>query len=307
MKYKINTFFSDFQKKILLKPFICKDFLLAKLKIFHYSEGIDKYIHPKNDPVCFVPTMGALHQGHIDLVNEALKYSTNVWVSVFVNPKQFNNPEDFEKYPIKTKLDLQILDNSGTSAVFLPTKDTVYPENSKSIQVDISPLDSVFEGHYRQGHFDGVIQVLNRLFLIIKPQHVFFGQKDLQQCLVVEKLIEQHFPSITMHIVPTRRETSGLALSSRNLRLSEAGKAQAAQIYQAMNRLKADNNYSKNAFQLEIDNLKDKSNIETEYFDLVHLPNMTPTSSIMENQRYAIVYAGYLEGVRLIDNLYFET
>lgn len=250
--------------------------------------------------------MGALHEGHIDLVKSALEISPNVCVSLFVNPKQFNNPEDFAKYPVQTPQDLAMLNNFKINSVFIPVYEAVYPPDFTPVKLDISPLDKVYEGFFRPGHFDGVIQVLYRFFDLLKPAHVFFGQKDLQQCMVAEKLLHAFFPGISMHITATRREESGLAMSSRNMRLTAQGKENAAGIYKTMLELKNTGNFSSNALENSKKTLLQHFGIETEYLDMVSLPNMQKSESVSQNGRYAIVFAGYLEGVRLIDNLAFS-
>lgn len=250
--------------------------------------------------------MGALHEGHLDLVRNALNISPNVCVSIFVNPKQFNNPEDFAKYPVQTPLDLAMLNKLNVSNVFIPIYEAVYPPDFTPIKLDISPLDKLYEGFFRPGHFDGVIQVLFRFFDLLKPSHVFFGQKDLQQCMVAEKLINAFFPEISLHITDTRRETSGLAMSSRNMRLSPQGKEKASGIYSTMLQLKNQGDFSDSTLESLKKNLLANFGIETEYLDLVSLPDMQKSSSVLKKGRYAIVFAGYLEGIRLIDNLIFS-
>ena len=252
-----------------------------------------------------IPTMGALHQGHLSLIREAQKQGYRTIVSIFVNPLQFNNPADLEKYPRHLERDLSLLSGLDVDAVWIPSSATIYPENFAEISLDLGNLDQIFEGYYRPGHFNGVVQVLHRLFSLIKPEAVFFGQKDLQQCLVVERLLHNYFPQIQYFRIPTQRETSGLALSSRNERLSAKGKETASEIYTSMVMIENHlNNYEK-VLQGELERLN-KLEIEVEYLDWVTLPDMqrviTQANPIRDRDS-AIVFAGFLEGVRLIDNL----
>lgn len=255
--------------------------------------------------LAFVPTMGALHDGHIELVRKAAASYPHVAVSIFVNPTQFNNSEDLEKYPRNLAADFHLLRNSGATHLFVPSVSEVYPPNLPNIPLDISPLDQRFEGQFRPGHFVGVVQVLHRLFSIIAPRAVFFGIKDLQQCLVVDKLIHARFPQIEMLKVPTVREDSGLAKSSRNQRLSESGKIHAAAIYKQLT-LISDLLHKSTPFQeakmQAIEKLQSEG-IETEYLHLVNLPNMDSAERKEPETMQALIYAGYLEGVRLIDNI----
>ena len=252
-----------------------------------------------------IPTMGALHQGHLSLIREAQKQGYRTIVSIFVNPLQFNNPADLEKYPRHLERDLSLLSGLDVDAVWIPSSATIYPENFAEISLDLGNLDQIFEGYYRPGHFNGVVQVLHRLFSLIKPEAVFFGQKDLQQCLVVERLLHNYFPQIQYFRIPTQRATSGLALSSRNERLSAKGKETASEIYTSMVMIENHlNNYEK-VLQGELERLN-KLEIEVEYLDWVTLPDMqrviTQANPIRDRDS-AIVFAGFLEGVRLIDNL----
>ena len=252
-----------------------------------------------------IPTMGALHQGHLSLIREAQKQGYRTIVSIFVNPLQFNNPTDLEKYPRHLERDLSLLSGLDVDAVWTPSSATIYPENFAEIALDLGNLDQVFEGYHRPGHFNGVVQVLHRLFSLIKPEAVFFGQKDLQQCLVVERLLHNYFPQIQYFRIPTQRATSGLALSSRNERLSAKGKETASEIYTSMVMIENHlNNYEK-VLQGELERLN-KLEIEVEYLDWVTLPDMqrviTQANPIRDRDS-AIVFAGFLEGVRLIDNL----
>ena len=261
-----------------------------------------------------IPTMGALHQGHLSLIEAAQKNGYQTVVSIFVNPLQFNNATDLEKYPRHLENDLALLSGVGVDAVWTPNIDTIYPADFTEIALDLGILDQIFEGLHRPGHFNGVVQVLNQLFSVIQPQAVFFGQKDLQQCLVVEKLLAAYFPQIKYFRVATLRAESGLALSSRNERLTSKGKELAAEIYASMLRISNSLENHNEVQDQECERLK-RLGFEIEYLEWVSLPNMEKAKlhdlTIMEEHALsnvktattAVVFAGTLEGVRLIDNL----
>lgn len=261
-----------------------------------------------------IPTMGALHQGHLSLIEAAQKNGYQTVVSIFVNPLQFNNATDLEKYPRHLENDLALLSGVGVDAVWTPNIDTIYPADFTEIALDLGILDQIFEGLHRPGHFNGVVQVLNQLFYVIQPQAVFFGQKDLQQCLVVEKLLAAYFPQIKYFRVATLRAESGLALSSRNERLTPKGKEVAAEIYASMLRISNSLENHNEVQDQECERLK-RLGFEIEYLEWVSLPNMEKAKlhdlTIMEEHALsnvktattAVVFAGTLEGVRLIDNL----
>ncbi len=261
-----------------------------------------------------IPTMGALHQGHLSLIEAAQKNGYQTVVSIFVNPLQFNNATDLEKYPRHLENDLALLSGVGVDAVWTPNIDTIYPADFTEIALDLGILDQIFEGLHRPGHFNGVVQVLNQLFYVIQPQAVFFGQKDLQQCLVVEKLLAAYFPQIKYFRVATLRDESGLALSSRNERLTSKGKEVAAEIYASMLRISNSLENHNEVQDQECERLK-RLGFEIEYLEWVSLPNMEKAKlhdlTIMEEHALsnvktattAVVFAGTLEGVRLIDNL----
>jgi len=290
-----------FKRIISLTPLFAGNLALAILKIFHYRRTLTTHLANKDGSIGFVPTMGALHSGHIELVKASIKKCDTTVVSIFVNPKQFNNPVDLLKYPKTREEDLKKLFAAGADIVFLPQVEEVY--SSENIpETHITPLNLVFEGEKRPGHFKGVTDVLHLLFEIVQPNHVFFGLKDLQQCLVVERLIAQHFPDIWQHNEATARESSGLAMSSRNTRLSRHGKNTASCIYKELVKLNNPDADFTVVASLSIANLL-ALGIQTEYLNLVDLPNLVKNDSINIKFKQAIVYAGFLEGVRLIDNL----
>ncbi len=274
------------------------------LKVFYYSGAVSKWAQEQEGGVSLVPTMGALHRGHLSLVENACAVKRPVLVSIYVNPAQFNNEQDLQKYPRTLEKDLRLLQHAGADAVYLPVTADLYPSELPLVSVDLGTLERVFEGQYRPGHFAGVVKVLHRLFSIVNPSDVFFGQKDLQQCLVVEKLIAQHFPGIQQHNLPTRRDPlSGLALSSRNMRLSEEGAKQAGAINWALQLALIGKTL--NAGLADARDYLEKRGVLVEYLDVVSLPDMGPAKELAD-KKTAAVFAGYVEGVRLIDNHIYE-
>src|SRR5882724_816140 len=188
----------------------------------------------------FVPTMGALHPGHISLI-EISKGATELTVcSIFVNPTQFNDPRDFQKYPVTIEKDIYLLEKAGTDVLFLPEVDEMYPGGTNNLEkYDLGRLEEILEGKYRPGHFQGVAQVMRRLLDMVQPHHLFMGQKDYQQCMVVSRLLKlMGRPGTILHPCPILREADGLAMSSRNLRLTETERKNATAIYQALSWIK---------------------------------------------------------------------
>ncbi|MDA1182215.1 MAG: pantoate--beta-alanine ligase [Bacteroidetes bacterium] len=256
-------------------------------------------------PIAFIPTMGALHEGHLALVRAAQKNGEFTLVSIFVNPLQFNNIDDLEKYPRTIESDLLALESVGTNAVLIPSYDELYSPGIQDIQIDLYDLGKRFEGEHRPGHFNGVIQVLFRLFMFTKPNSVYFGQKDLQQCLVVRQLLNQVFRHILFHMVPTHREVSGLAMSSRNTLLSPGDRQNASEIWKSLLLLRGNIRDFHAGRISQIEYLRGKG-IETEYLNWVRLPTLENASLLDTNTQNALVFAGYIGTVRLIDNIVFD-
>ncbi|HNA16252.1 MAG TPA: pantoate--beta-alanine ligase, partial [Ferruginibacter sp.] len=194
----------------------------------------------KNPKTGFVPTMGALHQGHISLIESACSENDLVVCSIFVNPTQFNDPKDFQNYPITIENDIDLLEKAGCDALFLPAVEEMYPaglENKKTYALGY--LETVLEGRYRPGHFQGVCQVVHRLLTIVPADRLYLGQKDFQQCMVIRKMIELENLPIETVICPTLRETDGLAMSSRNMRLDKEAREKAVEISRTLLHIKS--------------------------------------------------------------------
>lgn len=252
----------------------------------------------------FVPTMGALHQGHLALVEKAKKLADVVIVSIFVNPTQFNNPTDLEKYPRTLEADLTLLNPLQVDAVFAPNAATMYP-NNLTPKVIVPGITERLEGLQRPGHFDGVAQVITKLFNIIKPNIAVFGQKDLQQFAVIKQLNQGLNFGIELVLHPIVREASGLAMSSRNSRLSPAAKTKAAALYQALLHTKNHLIKTQNATEARQQGLLflEQNEIKPEYLEIICPDTFKPLDNISNNSEFAICLASIVGGIRLIDNL----
>ena len=252
-----------------------------------------------------VPTMGALHNGHLSLVRSC-KTSTEVCVaSIFVNPAQFNNAEDLEKYPRTAEKDAELLSSVGCDFLFLPNANEIYPEKPEAT-IDLGTITKELEGKFRPGHFNGVSLVVSKLFNIIQPHEAFFGQKDLQQFYVIQKLIEQLNFNIGLNMVQTEREANGLAMSSRNQRLSRADREEASLIHQSLQSAKAELSSSlsiHSAKQLVRELFGGSNRFTLEYFEVVDTSNFKPLEKIENKEKVAMCIAAEIGGVRLIDNL----
>ena len=256
-----------------------------------------------------VPTMGALHEGHASLVKRAVNENNVCFVSVFVNPTQFNNKEDLEKYPRNINRDAELLSSIGADFVFAPTPEEMYSqeEMSTTFQFDFAGLDQVMEGKMRPGHFNGVVQVVSRLFYLVQPDKAYFGEKDFQQLAIIHHMVERSsmagtFGKLQIIGCPIVREKSGLALSSRNERLSPEEKETALAISKTLfESLK----WAKSASVAEvqqrvIDTINAVEGLEVEYYEIVDQTTLLPTNTFDHAIGCVTVYCG---PVRLIDNI----
>jgi len=253
----------------------------------------------------FVPTMGNLHAGHISLVNEAREICDKVVVSIYVNPLQFNEASDFESYPVTLKDDQAKLEKAQADLLFLPNSDVMYPEGEKSVsKVSVPDIGDMLEGECRPGHFDGVATVVNKLFNMVQPDTAFFGQKDYQQLLLVKKMVRDLNMPVTIQSVKTQREADGLAMSSRNSRLTAMQRKQAALIYSTLQwlveRLK-DATVDVPELERQAIEKLNTAGFETEYVSLRSSDNLKPLRS--PESGAILLVAARLGDVRLIDNL----
>lgn len=253
----------------------------------------------------FVPTMGALHEGHLSLIKEAKALTDIVVCSIFVNPTQFNDPKDFEKYPITIKEDILKLTGVDTDILFIPSVAEMYQEgvNGQHIHYNFGYLETVLEGAFRQNHFQGVGIVVHKLLDIVAPHDLFMGQKDFQQCMIIKRLLEiTEIPS-KLHIIPTLRENDGLAMSSRNMRLNQTERQTATQISRTLTYLKENirqfpfNILKKNAHkQLE------DAGFQPDYIEMADADNLQLLNEPV-GKNMVILVAAKLGEVRLIDNM----
>ncbi len=253
-----------------------------------------------------VPTMGALHRGHAEIIRRAAKENSSVVVSIFVNPTQFNDAEDLKKYPRTLEEDLALLRNiSEEILVFNPGVEEMYPDSASSKEYKFNGLDRVMEGQYRPGHFQGVATIVEKLLTSINPDRAYFGEKDYQQLMIVKSLVKQR--NLPVEIVPCSivREDHGLALSSRNSRLSNRLRMEASFIYQVLRTAKAQfgmksagkiSEWAKKQFKVHPD-------LELEYFIIADSEKLRPVMRKSKNKKYRAFVAAYAEGVRLIDNI----
>jgi pantoate--beta-alanine ligase len=259
----------------------------------------------------FVPTMGALHDGHLSLVKKALEETDQSIVSIFVNPTQFNNPEDLKKYPIDIDNDLEKLTWIGVDYVFLPDRNTLYPDGSDGFRTRVmeQPLSNRLEGPCRPGHFDGVCTILTKLFNITEPQKAFFGQKDAQQLLIVRKMVADLDFDIEVVGCPTHREPDGLAMSSRNRLLTPKHRLQAPVIHQsltmALERISEGERKSSVIVKLVSDNISKHSEGTIDYVSVNDYETLEEADMIESNTLISL--AVFFDNVRLIDNLVITT
>lgn len=258
--------------------------------------------------VGLVPTMGALHEGHLSLIKQSIQENDITVVSIFVNPIQFNNEEDFKKYPVTIALDLEELKRIGCDLVFMPKKEEMYPAEP-SIKIQFGQLENIMEGAHRPGHFSGVAMVVLKLFHILTPSRAYFGQKDLQQYKIIEQVVRETSLVLELKMMPIIRNEGGLALSSRNQRLSEKGLMLATEINRALtigrDNIEVNRPVNDIMFKAE-SHLALFPQIKIEYLELVRLKDLSPVDIITEPNQLVLCFAGYIEGVRLIDNLIIE-
>lgn len=274
----------------------------TKNELFSLIEGYKK----EGKIIGFVPTMGALHNGHLSLVESSKKNSDVTVVSVFVNPTQFNDPEDLKRYPRTPENDIKLLQSVGCDIVFMPSTEEIYPEKDTR-KFDFGYIESVMEGARRPGHFNGVGQVVSRLFDIVRPDKAFFGMKDFQQVAIIKNMVQQLHYNIEIVPCPIVREESGLALSSRNALLDEDHKKNAPHIYATLK--KARNLASRmgvNELKKWIaDEINANPYLETEYVEIVDDTTLKLVDNWNEKGTKVACVAVYAGKIRLIDNIVF--
>jgi len=259
----------------------------------------------------FAPTMGALHAGHVSLVMEAKKQNDLVVCSIFINPTQFNDPEDFKKYPVTIEKDILLYEASGCDVVFMPRVEDIYPSGTKELKhYDLGFLETVLEGKFRPGHFQGVCQVMHRLLEIVLPDNLYLGQKDYQQCMVIKKLIELIglADKIKVNICPTLREKDGLAMSSRNARLLPDERIKAASIFTSLRYIK-ENLKQGNTKKImdEATEMLSQHGFRTDYIEIADAHTLELVEDWDGQQKIVALAAAFINNVRLIDNMGINT
>lgn len=269
---------------------------------------LEKLSH-KGSATGFVPTMGALHNGHISLIEAAKQKSNLVIASIFVNPTQFNDPKDFRLYPRTLENDIYLLEKAGCDVLFLPEVEDLYPSGTQhSEHYDLGYLETVLEGKYRPGHFQGVCQVVNRLIHIVQPSKLFLGQKDYQQCMVISRLLSLTGSKTEIIICPTLREPDGLAMSSRNMRLTPMQRQNATGIYKALTYIKEHiNKSSLNDLKKTAGEILDKHGFVTDYIEIADANTLNIFETLQNQTQIVALIAAYMGEVRLIDNMVITT
>jgi pantoate--beta-alanine ligase len=280
----------------------------AGMILFKHSKDLQSYLDytdQKNGFTGFVPTMGALHEGHLSLIAQSRLKTRITICSIFVNPVQFNNRDDFKKYPIAIEKDILLLEENGCDVLFMPVEKEIYPDTDSRIKhFELGYLEKILEGKFRPGHFQGVCTVMEKLLNIIDPSVLFLGQKDYQQCLVIKKLVGLMNKDIEIVICPILREPNGLAMSSRNLRLNDKEKDIAAELYKTLEQIK------KNLAPGNFSYLKKEAIVKLElagftidYLELTKRTNLEIVDDCNTDEKYIVLIAAFLNDVRLIDNL----
>lgn len=252
----------------------------------------------------FVPTMGALHPGHISLIEASRQNNPLTVCSIFVNPTQFNNAADFQHYPITIEKDIDMLEKAGCTVLFLPSAGEMYPPGDPVIHYELGFIETVLEGFYRPGHFQGVCRIVDKLLNAVKPDHLYMGQKDYQQCMVVRKMMELKKHTARLQVCGTVREPDGLAMSSRNMRLTAGERQQALHIIRTLQTIQA------NLHPGHLDHLKSEASrylgengFKVDYVAIADALTLAPVEQWDGCQPVVALVAAFLNEVRLIDNL----
>jgi pantoate--beta-alanine ligase len=278
------------------------------MEVFNQIKALRSYLKSKrieNFSIGLVPTMGALHAGHLSLIKASRKENDLTVCSIYVNPTQFNNPSDLEKYPRLIEADSRMLKESGCDVLFVPSNDQMYPQPSE-LKFDFGELDKILEGQFRPGHFSGVGLVVSKLFNIVQPTRAYFGQKDFQQFAIISKLTTELLFDIELISIPIVREPDGLAMSSRNLRLLGEDRKKSTIIYQTLLAAKESLLAGEPWAEIEM-NITEKfqtiSGIRLEYISLADPTNLKPLKHVTMPSPAIILIAGFVGEVRLIDNI----
>jgi pantoate--beta-alanine ligase len=280
---------------------------MSKVKVIHTAEALQQFrqkLNENSQTLGFVPTMGALHNGHVSLIKKSTEENDYTLISIFVNPKQFNNSEDLKQYPRTLDADLSLLEGLVNCVVFAPDEAELYPKNDGFIPMELGSIGRVLEGAFRPGHFEGVVHVVHNLFRLVEANQAYFGQKDFQQLAII-RLLAKHFGFQTRIIAcPTVRESNGLAMSSRNMRLSEKERQDALIIIETLRLVEASKNkHSIQETLVTARSLFEQGSLSLEYLAIVDPETLNELTDWQEKQICCI--AAHCGSVRLIDNLLF--
>ena len=277
--------------------------------IFNRQEELKNHLKSVSGPnttIGFVPTMGALHKGHLSLIKNSLAENQITIVSIFVNPTQFNNAEDLEKYPRTIEIDTEKIEAvSKEVIIFAPSVEDIYQGNTVSASFNFDGLENQMEGAYRPGHFDGVGTIVKRLFEIANPTNAYFGEKDFQQLQIVKKMVKKHNLSVNVIGCPIFREENGLAMSSRNERLSLKAREDAALIYKTLKTAKEKfgTNSAKEITEYVENVFKQNAEFKLEYFEIADEEELISSAENKKDKKYRAFIAVFINNIRLIDNI----
>lgn len=279
------------------------------MKVFHAQSQLKQHLQPfiqAKQTIGFVPTMGAIHKGHLSLLEQAINENDVVVMSIFVNPTQFNNSEDLAKYPRTLEKDLELIEAlSSKIIVYAPTVDDIYEGNTVAQPFDYDGLDNEMEGSNRPGHFNGVGTIVKKLFEITQPTKAYFGEKDFQQLQIIRKMVKKNNMNIDVVGCPIFREANGLAMSSRNERLSEQAKNKAALIYKTLKSAKTvfSEKDVKDSVNFVVDSFENEADFKLEYFIIADEASLKTATEKEADKNYRAFIVVHIEGVRLIDNI----
>ena len=279
------------------------------IKTKHELERVKARFKNRNEGFALVPTMGALHEGHLSLVRRAQEDCREVIISIFVNPTQFNDASDLERYPRQIKEDLEKIKKVAPKAViFAPEITEIYPGGPETKSYDLKGLDKVMEGRFRKGHFDGVCTVVEALFRLVEPSTAYFGEKDYQQLQIIRNMVEDLALPVQIVGCPIIREASGLAMSSRNALLSTEDRNKAAIIYKILKtaRSKFGTKSANRVADWVSNEIAQFREFQLEYFQIATADTLRPVKRKQKNKKYRAFIAVYISGIRLIDNIALE-
>ena len=277
--------------------------------IFNRQEELKNHLKSVSGPnttIGFVPTMGALHKGHLSLIKNSSADNQITIVSIFVNPTQFNNAEDLEKYPRTLEIDTEKIEAvSKDVIIFAPSVEDIYQGNTVSASFNFDGLENQMEGAHRPGHFDGVGTIVKRLFEIANPTNAYFGEKDFQQLQIVKKMVKKHHLSVNVIGCPIFREENGLAMSSRNERLSLKAREDAALIYKTLKTAKEKfgTNSAKEITEYVENVFKQNAEFKLEYFEIADEEELISSAENKKDKKYRAFIAVFINNIRLIDNI----